>query len=86
MVACHCTNCQRYSGSAFMAVFAVPKSTVAMTGEPQVYTQPGGEPGLPLHRSFCPGCASSLIVYCDDTRWINILTGTLDDSSFFDGK
>jgi hypothetical protein len=83
MVACHCTNCQRYTGSAFMTVFAVPKETVTLTGDTQVYTQSGGAFGLPLHRIFCPVCGSSLMVYRDDTQRINILAGTLDDTSFF---
>ena len=83
MVACHCIICQRFTGSAFMPVFAVPKGALAMTGEPHVYTEPGGTSGLPLNRTFCPTCGSSLTVYREDTTRINILAGTLDDSSFF---
>ena len=52
MVACHCAVCQRFTGSAFMPVFAVPKGALAMTGEPHVYTEPGGTSGLPLIGHF----------------------------------
>jgi hypothetical protein len=83
MIACHCTNCQRFTGSAFMPVFAVPKGTLVMTGNAQVYTVPGGTSGLPLHRTFCSTCGSSLTVHRDDNTRINILAGTLDDPSFF---
>jgi hypothetical protein len=83
MVACHCKNCQRFTGSAFLTVFALPKDTITLTGDPMVYTQPGGTTGMPLHRVFCPDCGSSVMMYRDDTGRINIAAGTLDDASFF---
>jgi hypothetical protein len=83
MVACHCKDCQRQTGSAFNTVFAFPKGTVTLTGDPQIYTRPGGTTGMPLHRVFCPDCGSSIMMYRDDTNRINITAGTLDDTSFF---
>ena len=83
MVACHCKDCQRQTGSAFLTVFAFPKGTVTLTGDPQIYTRPGGTTGMPLHRVFCPDCGSSIMMYRDDTNRINITAGTLDDTSFF---
>jgi hypothetical protein len=82
MIACHCTNCRRFTGSAFMPVVAVPKGMLTMTGEQQFYTEPGATSGLPLHRTFCPACGSSLTVDRDDTTRINILADTLDDPGF----
>ena len=83
MVACHCKNCQRYTGSAFLTVIGFPKGTITLTGGPKVYTQPGGTTGIPLHRVFCPDCGSAIMVYRDDTGRINIAAGTLDDTSVF---
>jgi len=83
MVACHCKDCQRYSGSAFLTVIAFPKGTITLTGDPQTFTRPGGTTAMPLHRVFCPDCGSAIMIYRDDTHRINIMAGTLDDTSFF---
>ena len=82
MRVCHCKDCQRFTGSAFLTVVAVPKAALTIIGEPKVYTQPGGTSGLPLHRRFCPDCGSSLTVHRDDTERVALLAGTLDDTSF----
>ena len=83
MVTCHCTDCQRFTGSAFFPVFAVPNGAISVTGDPRTYTQPGGTTGLPLHRVFCPDCGSPIMMYREDTGRINISAGTLDDADFF---
>jgi hypothetical protein len=82
MRACHCKNCQRFTGSAFLTVVAVPSASITITGDPKVFTQRGGTSGLPLHRRFCPECGSSLTVHRDDTGRLMIMAGTLDDTSF----
>jgi hypothetical protein len=61
---------------------AFPKDSITFTGDPKIYTRPGGTSGLPLHRHFCPECGSSLAVHRDDTGRIMIMAGTLDDTSF----
>jgi hypothetical protein len=33
MVACHFKNCQRFTGSAFLTVFAFPKDMITLTGD-----------------------------------------------------
>src|ERR1700757_3016538 len=66
-----------------MTVFAVPKGTFTLTGDPHTHTRPGGTTGKPLHRVFCPDCGSSIMMYRDDTDRVNIAAGTLDDTSFF---
>jgi hypothetical protein len=82
MRACHCKDCQRFTGSAFLTAVAVPDASIVISGEPKIYTQPGGTSGLPLHRRFCPDCGSSLTVHRDDTGRVMIMAGTLDDTSF----
>jgi hypothetical protein len=83
MVACHCKDCQRFTGSAFNPVFAFPNGSISLTGDPKIYTQPGGTSGMPLHRVFCPDCGSSIMMYRDDTGRVNIGARTLDDTEFF---
>lgn len=82
MFACHCKDCQRSTGTAFLTGVSVPTGTVTFTGELRTYTQPGGTSGLPLHRRFCPNCGSTLAVGRDDTGRVVLAAGTLDDTSF----
>ena len=42
MMACHCKDCQRQTGSAFLTAVAVPNDAVSVMGELKTYTQPGG--------------------------------------------
>ena len=53
--ACHCRNCQRYTGSAFEAFIAMPTASVSTTGELKTFEHPGGS-GRPVYRRFCPNC------------------------------
>ena len=64
-------------------IIGVPTGTVTVTGDPIIYTQPGGTTGKPLHRTFCRDCGSPIMIYKDDTGRINIWAGTLDDTGLF---
>jgi hypothetical protein len=77
MLACHCKDCQRSTGSAFLTAVGVPADAVSFTGEMRTYTQPGGMTGLPLHRRFCVGCGSPVYL-----GRVLLMAGTLDDTSF----
>ena len=54
---CHCTSCQKGSGSAFSVVVAVPSSGVAVTGTLTTYTGKG-DSGQDTTRRFCSNCGS----------------------------
>jgi hypothetical protein len=82
MRACHCKDCQRFTGSAFLTAVAVPIGSITFTGDPKTYTQPGGTTGRPLYRRFWSDCGSPLTVHRDDTGRMMIMAGTLDDTSF----
>lgn len=83
MRACHCKECQRFTGSAFVTAIAVPREAITITGAMTTYTQPGGTSGLPLHRRFCPRRGSPIIVQVEDSTRMAIMAGTLDDTTFF---
>jgi hypothetical protein len=78
---CHCTNCQKSSGSAFNTVVAVPKPTVTLTGTVSTY-EGRGDTGNAVYKRFCPECGSPVAeeaaVMADV---VMILVGTLDDPS-----
>ena len=82
---CHCTNCQRHTGSAFSCTVAVPKPTLVIAGDTREFRHTGGS-GKELITTFCPVCATRLTseaLLMEGVVMIEV--GTLDDRSFFDG-
>ncbi len=56
---CHCRDCQRFTGSAFATLVAVPKEALTIDGAMRTFSSPGGS-GQPLLRHFCSECGASL--------------------------
>jgi len=55
---CHCTDCQRLTGSAYRAtVRAARESFVLLSGRPKVYVKTA-ESGTRRAHAFCPNCGS----------------------------
>lgn len=80
---CHCTHCQKQSGSAFSTILGVPEGQVAITGEPATYRD-SGESGKSVERLFCGTCGSPLfsrVEVAPGMLWVK--AGTLDDASGF---
>jgi hypothetical protein len=79
---CHCTHCQKQSGSAFSIVVLTPAANVTLKGKLTRYADTG-ESGLPIYRSFCPTCGSAVITEADAMPATTIIkAGTLDDTSW----
>jgi hypothetical protein len=75
---CHCTHCQRTSGSAFSVNLMMRTGGVTVHGLLAEYPDVG-ESGAPLSRRFCSTCGSSLMsVLAPDTGLIAVKAGTLD--------
>jgi hypothetical protein len=80
---CHCTFCQKASGSTYSSNVLIPKDSLSTTGELSCYTETGGS-GNDLNSYFCPNCGSNLYNTADAYEGLVILkTGTLDDPSWF---
>lgn len=80
---CHCTHCQKQSGSAFSTIVGVSEGQVAITGEVSCY-QDSGESGKGVERQFCGTCGSPLfskVEVSPSLLWVK--AGTLDDTSGF---
>ena len=78
-MACHCTGCQRMTGSAFSLSAAIPNQGFAITkGEPVV----GGLHGAIRH-FFCPHCKSWMFTQPDGFDFVNLRATMLDDPSGF---
>ena len=79
---CHCRDCQKFSGSAFAIIVAVPKDALSVQGSVSTFSK-SGDTGQSIERRFCPACGSSLI---DEAAampgMVMISAGTLDDPSW----
>ncbi|PJG46399.1 hypothetical protein CAF53_19665 [Sphingobium sp. LB126] len=56
---CHCTHCQKHTGSAFSLLYAYPREHVEINGVLHRYPD-SGDSGKPVDRLFCPNCGSSV--------------------------
>ena len=76
---CHCTDCQRLSGSAFRVVVRVPGDTFKITaGEPTIYVKTG-ESGARRVQGFCPRCGTSIYSTAegDEPKFFSVRVGTV---------
>jgi hypothetical protein len=78
-MACHCTGCQRMTGSAFSLSAAIPVDGFAVNrGEPVI----GGLHGPDRHY-FCPDCMSWMFTRPEGLDWfVNLRPTMLDDPSW----
>ena len=80
---CHCRDCQRASGGAFVSALAVPRNALTITGEVKYYDVKG-DSGNTVSRGFCPNCGARLFgrpAVASDL--IVIMAGSLDDPSWY---
>ncbi|TIX50309.1 GFA family protein [Alteraurantiacibacter aquimixticola] len=59
VVACHCSDCRKRSGSPFGAMAYYPAATVRFAGEIREYSRPT-DAGTTYTTGFCPACGSSI--------------------------
>jgi hypothetical protein len=83
---CHCTWCQRRTGSAFgvEAVFAA--DAVTLTGDTlRTYRHVSDESGRWLDQQFCSRCGTNIGITLEAVPGIRtIAAGTFDDPSWID--
>lgn len=78
---CHCTDCQRLSGTAFRVSVGTPEEKFTLlSGAPKTYVKTG-ESGARRAQVFCPDCGSQIYATAadgDGLRVFNLRTGTID--------
>ena len=75
---CHCTDCQRLSGTAFRTVVPTVPGTFACEGVPAEYVKVA-DSGNRRIQAFCPNCGTHLYSTAADDASVHILrTGTID--------
>jgi len=75
---CHCTDCQRFSGSAFSTfVPAARESFRLLAGAPALYVKTA-ESGAQRAQAFCPRCGTRIYASAAvDPQSFNIRVGTV---------
>jgi hypothetical protein len=54
--ACHCLDCQTWSGSAFSVQFILPEDQLEVTGEPALYELTSPQSDRTSRQRACPVC------------------------------
>jgi hypothetical protein len=77
---CHCLNCQRQTGSAFVINVLIEADRIELlAGEPERVPVPRGTKTQPIWR--CPTCRIALYSQYTSARIRFVRAGTLDDPS-----
>jgi hypothetical protein len=80
---CHCRDCQRASGAAYVTAFFFPKEAVRVAGEVRFF-EATADSGNTFTRGFCPACGSNLFgVSSGYEHLIGVRAATLDEPARF---
>lgn len=80
---CHCRDCQKATGSAYVPAFAVPTNAVKVTGEVKYY-ESRADSGNTFSRGFCPTCGGRVFGKSSSfPQFMLITAGSLDDPGRF---
>jgi len=81
LMACHCSACQRQSGSAFGLSLRVLRADVSITGATETRIRET-ERGTLSETRFCPACGTRILNARPGTPHAHLRGGTLDDTSW----
>jgi hypothetical protein len=83
--ACHCTFCQKSTGTALRSAVAFPKENVQFAGTSvNTYDHRSQDHGRVLTLQFCPRCGTGVGLTVERNPAVQILSsGTFDDRSWF---
>ena len=81
---CHCTDCQRKTGSAFQVGAWYVRKNVTVNGKTHLYTRKHTDRGNKVDFHFCPTCGTSILNTCDELEPdnIGIAMGCFSDPNF----
>ncbi|MDA0955313.1 MAG: GFA family protein [Proteobacteria bacterium] len=79
---CHCTDCQKMTGSGKATIIMVPTQTLETAGELKTFTVTGTDGGR-VTRAFCPTCGSQILSYLEGRDALKFVkAGTLEQSDW----
>ncbi len=81
IIACHCTNCQKASGSGMSHNTVIPSAAFKLTsGQPKIFADTANS-GNTLYRAFCGDCGSPIYSQREKMPEMMVVkVGTLDES------
>jgi hypothetical protein len=82
IVACHCTECQKQSASAFGMTMPVPRESLKITTGKPVHWSRVAESGNTVGAVLCGDCGARLYHEPVNPALLNVKVGTLDDPSW----
>ena len=68
VVNCHCGDCQKIAGSAFITGVLVPEGSVKTNCEMKSY-RVEADSGNHITRNFCPACGTRILVELEGGYW-----------------
>src|SRR4030095_13460808 len=63
---CHCRDCQRLSGSAYLAAIIVDRTTFHFTQDSPTYDAVTAANGMTKRQGFCARCGAPVVVMLDE--------------------
>ena len=83
---CHCTDCQRLSGSAFRANIQAPAVTFVLHGTPKSYIKTA-ESGNKRRHAFCGDCGTPIYASdVDNPQRYSLRVGTINQRGAFTAR
>ena len=79
--ACHCTDCQKFSGAPFRAIAVAPRGKFSIQGTPKEYIKIG-DSGNKRIQAFCGKCSTSLYSTSPNREKFSLRTGFLDQREY----
>lgn len=77
--ACHCTHCQKQTGTEYSVIVGVPSDSVTVEGDSLKTYEDTGTSGMPVLRKFCGNCGSPILTDVKAYEGLLFLkAGTLD--------
>ena len=83
VINCHCGDCQKIAGSAFITGVLVPVGSVEVNGELKSYKL-AADSGNGITRNFCPICGTRILVELEGGAGVGVSYTTLDDNSWLE--
>jgi hypothetical protein len=85
LYACHCSECQRLSSSAFGMSMPVPRDALRLIAGATKDWQRTAASGAVVTGQFCPDCGTRLLhLTSSNPKTIVVKPGTLDDTSWLE--
>ena len=84
-VACHCTFCQRLTGSAFAVWPTFPRAKVNLAGSVAAYEHRSDETARRIRLEFCPRCGTTVAAQFEsEPGELSLLGGTFDETGWIE--